>query len=185
MLEKKLVTLACAVGILACGACFLPPLPEHVPTPPPVQLDLRGIHRIHVAVENASATHHLDADRLASWIAVRTQSQARGKKLTAFSGPSAPDQDGELKVTVLTESASPGQKGYKKGTVGWTFEVSVSAELRNSAGVTVWRENSGHYQFEHDEKPGDAAAAWADNDLSDWLMADVGNRLVFRMLKDH
>jgi len=63
--------------------------------------------------------------------------------------------------------------------------VSVSAELRNSAGVTVWRENNGHYQFEHDEKPGDAAAAWADNDLSDWLMADVGNRLVFRMLKDH
>ena len=184
MIEKKLVTLACAAGILACGACFLPPLPERVPTPPPVQLDLQGVHRIHVAVENASATHHLDGDKLASWIAVRAQTQARGRGLTAFSGPRAPDQDGELKVTVLTESANPGQKGYKKGTVGWTFEVSVSAELRNSAGVTVWRENNGHYLYEHDEKPGDATAAWEDNDQSDWLMVGVGNRLVFRMLTD-
>lgn len=189
MLKKKLVTLVCAAGILACGACFLPPLPGHVPAPPPVRLDLQGIHRIHVVAENASPTHHLNADRLASRIADSAGSQGRGDRLTAFSGPIAPgpgtpDQDGELKVTVLTEGATPGQKGYKKGTVAWTFEVSITAELRNSAGVTVWREDSGHYSYEHDEKPGDEAAAWADNDRTDWLIAGVGHRLVFRMLND-
>jgi len=35
MVEKKLLTLAGVVGILACGACFLPPLPQHEPPPPP------------------------------------------------------------------------------------------------------------------------------------------------------
>jgi hypothetical protein len=189
VLEKKVITLAGAAGILACGACFLPPLPGHVPAPPPVRLDLQGIHRIHVVAVNASPTHHLNADRLASLIADSARSEGRGDRLTAFSGPiapgpSTPDRDGELKVIVLNESANPGQKGYKKGTVGWIFEVSVSAELRNSAGVTVWRENSGHYLTEHDEKPGDAAAAWADNDLHDWLALVVGNRVVFRMLND-
>jgi hypothetical protein len=184
MLEKKLVTLVCAAGILACGACFLPPLPEHVPPPPSVQLDLQGVHRIHVDAENASATHHLNADKLASWIAVKTGSEGRRLKLTAFSGPESTDEDGELKVTVVSESANPGQNAKKNGMVEWTFDVNVSAELRNKGGVTVWRENEGHYQFRHFETPGDEAAAWADNELRDWLTVDVGNRLVFRMLND-
>ena len=144
MLKKKLVTLACAVGILACGACFLPPLPEHLPAPPPVQLELQGVHRIHVVVENASPAHHLDSDKLASWIAVRAKSLGRSKKVTAFGGPSAPDQDGELKVTVLSETATPAQNAKKDGSAEWTFQVNVSAELRNTAGVSVWRENAGN-----------------------------------------
>jgi hypothetical protein len=184
MLKKKLVTLACAVGILACGACFLPPLPEHVPAPPPVQLELQGVHRIHVVVENASPAHHLDADKLASWIAVRAKSLGRSKKVTAFGGPSAPDQDGELKVTVLSETATPAQNAKKDGPAEWTFQVNVSAELRNTAGVSVWRENAGNYTFRHQEKPGEEAAVWADNELSDWLTAAVGNRVVSRMLDD-
>lgn len=32
--RKKLLPLAGVAGILACGACFLPPLPEHKPAPP-------------------------------------------------------------------------------------------------------------------------------------------------------
>jgi hypothetical protein len=184
MLEKKLVTLVSVAGILACGACFLPPLPEHVPPPPPVQLEMQGIHRIHVVAENASPTHHLDADKLASWIAVRTQTQGRGEKLTAFSGPGAPDQDGELKVEVLSESATPGTAVAKNGMVEWRFALSVTAELRSSTGVTIWRESDGHYEFRHYEKPGDEAAAWADNGFSDWLTVAVGNRVAYRMLSD-
>ena len=132
MLEKKLLTLACVAGILACGACFLPPLPEHVPPPPPVQLELNGIRRIHVVVENASPTRHLDADKLGSWIAVKTGTQGRRVKLTAFSGPKAADQDGELKVAVLSESATPGTGVTKNGMVEWRFALSVTAELRSS-----------------------------------------------------
>lgn len=184
MIEKKLVTLACVAGILACGACFLPPLPEHVPAPPPVQLDLQGIHRIHVRAENVAPTHHLDADKLASWIAVKTGSQGRRVKLTAFSGPPAPDQDGELKVTLLSETATPAQNVKRNGTTEWTFEVNVSAELRNKAGVTVWREVDGHYQFRQNLNTTEEAAAWENNGDNDWLTVAVGNRIVFRMLSD-
>lgn len=46
MLEKKLLTLASAAAIVACGACFLPPLPQHPPLPPPVRSALQSIHRV-------------------------------------------------------------------------------------------------------------------------------------------
>src|ERR1035438_9069294 len=66
MLEKKLLTLACAAGILACGACFLPPLPEHHRPPPlPARLALAGIQSIRVSVTNTSESHHLDPSDLA------------------------------------------------------------------------------------------------------------------------
>ena len=87
-------------------------------------------------------------------------------------------------MEVLSESATPGTAVAKNGMVEWRFALSVTAELRSSTGVTIWRESDGHYEFRHYEKPGDEAAAWADNGFSDWLTVAVGNRVAYRMLSD-
>jgi hypothetical protein len=57
MLNKKLLTLACAAGILVCGACGM----FDRPLPPPMRLFV-GIHTVRVVVTNKSATHQIDAD---------------------------------------------------------------------------------------------------------------------------
>ena len=54
MFEKKMLTLCCAIGILAFGACFLPPLPQRQPPPPPIRSGLRGLSNVEVAVANQS-----------------------------------------------------------------------------------------------------------------------------------
>src|SRR5271168_4638715 len=105
MLVKKLITLACAVGILACGACFLPPPRMHTP-PPTVPPNLLGINRIRVVASNTSPTQHLDAAQLSLWLANQISGQARNATITGFSAQQAKNEDAVLEVTILNESAT-------------------------------------------------------------------------------
>jgi hypothetical protein len=57
MVKKKLLTLAGVVGILACGACFLPPLPQKKAPLPPA---LSSVHEIAVQVEDGAAGNLFD-----------------------------------------------------------------------------------------------------------------------------
>jgi hypothetical protein len=184
MLEKKLVTLGCAVGILACGACFLPPLPEHQPPPPPVHLDLQGIRRIRLEVSNASESHHLDPEALAGWIEIRINTQARGAGVKAFSekNPASADADAVLQVTVLSETVAPEQPKATRGDEQWNIQVSLSAVLTKKDGQMVWRESDGDYRFFRSDARGDTADTWNRPGLQNWVGVETGWRLVARML---
>jgi hypothetical protein len=184
MLEKKLVTLGCAVGILACGACFLPPLPQHEPTPPPVRLDLQGIRKIRVEVSYDSQLHDLDPNALASWIEVRINTDARSAGAKAFSQkhPASADADAVLQVTVLSETATPGRMRSNGVDEDWDFQISISAVLTKKDGRVVWRESDGNYHFSHDFTSLAAAHILSQPELQNWLTLDTGRRLVARML---
>ena len=184
MLEKKLVTLGCAVGILACGACFLPPLPQHEPLPPPVRLDLKGIQRIRVEVSNNSESHHLDPNALAGWIEIRINTQARGAGVKAFSQktPASADADAVLQVTVLSETLAPDRPESTDGGEQWNVQVSLSAVLTKNDGQVVWRESNGDYRFLRSDARVDAADFWNGPGLKNWVTVETGWRLVARML---
>jgi hypothetical protein len=110
MIEKKLLTLACAVGILACGACFLPPLDEPKPQLPPA---LASVHIIAIQVEDGTGSNLFDPLMMSSatvsnFNRLWSEYPVRAKALNA-GGPS----DAVLRVVVLhkTDSFTPGKKG--------------------------------------------------------------------------
>jgi hypothetical protein len=126
MFEKKLVTLCCAVGILACGACFLPPLPERKTPLPPA---LASVHNIAIHVEDGTAGNLFDPlimsnatagnfNRLWNEFAVRAEGFSTGK-------PS----DAALRITVLRKTASciPGDKGRQFCSIEMIASFNVTA----------------------------------------------------------
>jgi hypothetical protein len=106
MLEKKLLTLASAAAIPACGACFLPPPPQHPPLPPPVRSALQSIHRIRVTAKNDSATHHLDPGDLAGQVASAINQQSRKSGARAIVDNAGGDADAVLEIIVENETSS-------------------------------------------------------------------------------
>jgi len=184
MVKKKLLTLAGAVGILACGACFRPPLPQHAPRRPPVRIGLEGIRSIRVEVANASPWHHLDPAALAQRIAdtINEQSWRMNMKVNAHVGKKAGDGDAVLEITVLSETveaATPAKIGSR------TFLIKDSATLTRLDGALVWRETEAGSSIARSVAEGDAADPWKEPGLVDGVDKTLSNRLVFRMLYGH
>jgi hypothetical protein len=176
MIEKKLITLACAIGILACGACFLPTLPEHQPPPPPLpRLALAGLQSIRVSVTNTSESHHLDPTDLA--LAVTKSIN----ELTNETGVSAYDQryagDAVLEIHVVSESSitiPPGNKGV-------IFQVTISATLTRKEGDVMWRETNAAYPIACSFAPADSSNVWTEPIVRNWVINALSQRLVHRM----
>jgi hypothetical protein len=178
MVKKKLLVLAGVVGILACGACFLPPLPEHEPPPPPVRIGLDGVQSIRVEVANASPSHHLDSAALARKIAETINEQSWKTKVNAHVGKEAGGEDAVLVITVLSETmeAAPPAK-----TGSMTFHVKDSATLTRLDGALVWRETEAGNWITRNVVEENAADAWKEPGLVDGLDKELSDRLVFRM----
>jgi len=179
MLEKKLVTLVCAAGILACGACFLPPLPQHRPQPPQVQLDLQGVQSIRVEVTNNSEPHHLDPSELAQAIANSINWRTKETGVNAHVQKEA--GDAILAITVLNESVTSETTPANGGAVRWTFEVKTSASLTKLNGQTLWHYTEADSRFSRNFALEGHADAWRDPVLQNWLLASLSQRLVYRM----
>src|ERR1035438_6901552 len=102
MLGKKLLTLACLLGILACGACSGPAYR------PPVVRPMVGVRTIQVVVANDSESRQLDPARLSAAIVVMLNRRHDGIGNGAFQATSAEtlgDADAVLDVKILKESA--------------------------------------------------------------------------------
>jgi hypothetical protein len=176
MFEKKLLTLAAMVGILACGACFLPPLSQNEPLPPPIPNGLDGVQSIRVEVANASPSHHLDSADLALKIAETINQQSWKTRVNAHVRKEAGDGDAVLAVTVLSETVG----SAKPGRV--TFLLKDSATLTRLDGTLVWRETEVGNWITRNFADENAADVWKAPDLVDWVSKALSDRLVFRML---
>jgi hypothetical protein len=141
MLVKKLITLAGALGILACGACFLP-LQERQPSPPPLRQEMHGIKLIGVIATNQTESHHLRSDLVADAAAARINEKMRFTGIRANAGPVTVPPDAILKIDILSEKATPHARKNVGSNMNWVFETTISAALTNHDGQVVWQETN-------------------------------------------
>ncbi|MGC2639381.1 MAG: hypothetical protein WA294_19505 [Acidobacteriaceae bacterium] len=177
MLAKKLLTLACAAGILALGACFLPPPAVH--RPPPPRIDLHGIRRICVTASNKSESHHLNARYLAPSIAASIDSRVDDRILRA-SAACESSNDGALQIDILSESAAPQENPASSGSVRWSVAVTLNATLTDREGAVVWRADNFEFRSPAPLPGLDAESMWRTREGQiEYLLA---NRLATRFL---
>lgn len=181
MLEKKLLTLACAVGILACGACFLPPLPEHRPPPPPLRLNLDGIQSVRVEAMNISETHHLDPVDLAQGVAHAINEKTWKAGLNAYTGKEAGDADAVLRITILNETVDARGPASQANPGSMTISIKDTATLTRQDGVVVWSETESENSILRHFRQVSPTDAWNDSAAISSAIIAVGNRIVIRM----
>ncbi len=126
MVEKKLVTLGCAVGILMCGACFLPPLNEPKPHLPPA---LVSVHSLAIQVEDGTGTSLFDPVMMSKATAGNFNRQWSEFSVRAMALSDGGPADAVLKITVLRkmDSFNPGQKGRQFYPLEMVASFTVTA----------------------------------------------------------
>jgi len=185
MLEKKLLTLCCAIGILAFGACFLPPIPVHHPStptplpppPPTLATDLHGVQVIHVVVQNASTTRAVDPARLAQWVTDCINDKTRYTGIHAYTGDGETTGAALLKIEIAKEDAA--QKRVDSGSsVGlWLVRLELAATLTGADG-TVLRQMSDVGFKRYFSLPEKDPDVWQARGVQQWIAVGVSGTLV-------
>jgi hypothetical protein len=179
MLGKKLLTLACAAGILAFGACF-GPIHEPSPGPPlPPRIDLQGIRSIQVAVKNVSDSHRINPSDLAQAVVNRINWRTGETGIRAYN--QTYPADAFLDITVLKESATPIRPPFADDVKRWSILVSTSATLTRVDGQVIWRETGFKNAPFHRFAAEDAEKLWTEPTVRELLPLDVSGGLVHRM----
>jgi hypothetical protein len=172
MWKKKLVTLAGVLGILACGACFLPPPhPYHPPPPPPLRASLRDIRNISVEAVNESGLHHLNPADLAAAVA-RDIDFRRFETHIGAAPQGDADPDARLQITITDETAT-----QSEGSLKWFITITVSAKVTARDGRVLWSDSHPYsLALEFPEKDPDQVLQRVQ--IRNWL----AGRLMGRML---
>jgi hypothetical protein len=179
MVEKKLLTLAGVVGILACGACFLPPLPQHKPAPPQIRDGFVGIQSIRVEVANTSPSQHLGSADLARKVTDAINEQSWKTKVNAHVGNDAEGEDAVLVITVLSETAESAKSSKSRRL---TFLIKDSATLTRLDGALVWQETEAkNWLMQSADNEEYAAAAWKVTGFLNQVDKELSDRMVSRM----
>jgi hypothetical protein len=185
MLEKKVLTLAGALGILACGACFLPPLPYHQPAPTPRHVDFTGIHLIRVKVSDVEGKNQVNPADLAQAVAVKINMLGQAAGLSAQAGDLKEGPDATLEISIGNEyvisdsSASEGRLG------NWTVTVWTSAVLMKPHGEVMWRDPEVLNKYKANLIASGPEAVWKDPLVHDWESAGLPTRIADRLLIGH
>lgn len=142
MLGKQLITLAAILGILSCGACFLPNLIDRDPPPPPprLKIDLRGVRTIGVSVTNDSKAPLLDSTLLALKVAEYGNDRSRDTKVKLRVRREGGNEDAQLKIVILKESAVKVPQATPGAAQKWALQLVVSSTLTARDGHVIWQE---------------------------------------------
>jgi hypothetical protein len=182
MMGRKVLTLACAAGILACGACFLPPLPAPKPAPPPLVLNLQSIHTIRLEMVNEPGADHLDVAGLATQVANLISDQSL-HRVKAYVSKQDGDGDAVLRILITNENATldatPGSPDQ------WDFEIGTSATLTRADGTNIWTEKDGEISFLRSFTQPHPADLWSDPEVHERVRNRLSNKIVYPMLYGH
>ena len=132
MVEKKLLTAACVAGILACGACLLPPLPQKKAPLPPA---LASVHRITIQVEDGTGNNIFDPLIMSNATASNFSQLWSGFPVRAEGVNAGESGDAALRITVHRETASC--KGESKDKLFCSYEMIVSVTLTAADGTIL------------------------------------------------
>jgi len=172
MLSKKLVTLGGALGILACGACFVPPQrPYHPPPAPPLPASLRSIRTIAVQVSNDSESHHLQAAELAAMVARNIGLLGSEPHITATTDGAA-NPDARLAISIRSETATP-----QPVDLNWDLAIEASSTLTARDGQVLWSETrifktARRFPEQNPEQ------VWQNSQIRTWLAWTLANRMM-------
>jgi hypothetical protein len=144
MLRKQLITLAAILGILSCGACFLPNLVDRdpPPPPPPLTIDLRGVRMIGVTVSDDSKAPLLDPVMLAQRVAEYGNFRSRDTKVKLRVHREGGTEDAQLKIAILKESAVKLPQATPEAAQRWALQLIISSTLTARDGRVIWQETS-------------------------------------------
>lgn len=182
MLEKKILTVVSAVGILACGACFLPPLPERRPPPPPLRLNLDGIQSIRVVATNTSESHHLDPAELEQAVAHAIKEKTWKAGVSAYTEKEVSDADAVLRITILSETVDARGPASQANPGSMTISIKDTATLTRRDGVVVWSETETENSILRHFPQASPTDAWNDSAAISSAIIAVANRIVIRMI---
>jgi len=132
---KQFLTLGCAVGIIAMGACFRNDT-AYRPPPPPLR-PMPNIKAIRIVVTNTSKTQHLGASDLALAIAAQLRSNTRFVPITIATPGELAQTDALLKVSIFNEylaNVPPPE---------WGCEIEFDATLTTAEGLVIWNRPRG------------------------------------------
>ncbi|MGD0911201.1 MAG: hypothetical protein ABR928_04855 [Terracidiphilus sp.] len=142
MLKKKLLTIAGVLGILACGACFLPPIHTGPPAPPPLPFpELKDIHTVRVFVTDNSVPAHIDTAAIATVVANSVNFFRGGAGITAYVGGDPADAD--LTVVISNEKATLKRVEPSEGET-WFFDIGFSESIKNASGEILKQRSNLH-----------------------------------------
>jgi hypothetical protein len=182
MLVKKVLIVFCAAGILAIGACFLPPpLPPQLPPPPLPHRDLQGIHRIRVVVEDRSPSRHLDALTLADAVTEGINLRSRNSKVKAsvYQGFRLPDA--VLKITIFSQSAVAKPSPQLTGLENWPIHIDYSTTLTRPDGQILWQEDHFVTRLSRSLRARGSDPAGSEPRVQYMTMSDLGSDLALRI----
>ena len=144
MFRKHLITLAASLGILGCGACFLPNLIDRdpPPPPPPLKIDLRGVRTIGVTVTNYSKAPLLDPMLLAQRVVEYGNFRSRDTKVKLRVHRDGENEDAQLKIAILKESAVKIPQATPEAAQKWALRLIISSALTARDGRVIWQETN-------------------------------------------
>ena len=134
MLDKKLLTAGSAIGILAMGACFLPPdrSPSH-PLPP----YLGSIQTIAVNVEDMTGESTMDSYTMSAATASSFNRLWAEYPVYAVPHRAGAHSDVVLHIVVTQKSLSRVRTAGNREL--WEFQISTDSTLISNNGQLLWR----------------------------------------------
>jgi hypothetical protein len=179
---KRFLTIACAVGILVSGACFLPP-PHQTPTPPPpLRVDLHGSQGIRVVVTNVAEAHHIDPDELGRWIVLEiNRHKDSGTPKARLGGDPIPNE-AVFQISVLKELATAETDANSYGYSKWSWTMNIDATLTAPDGSTVWQLSNRKYQYRDSLRLLNGEDVWRTRTVRDLIHFEIVPSLVKQML---
>jgi hypothetical protein len=132
MIEKKLLTVAGVAGILACGACFLPPLPHKKAPLPPA---LASVHRITIQVEDGTTGNLFDPLIMSNATASNFNELWRDFPVRADAVNAGESSDAALRITVHRKTVSC--KAESKDNLFCSYEMIISVTLTAADGTIL------------------------------------------------
>jgi hypothetical protein len=182
MLRKKLLTIACVTGILACGACFLPPI-KTTPTYPPAPLrdELRGIKAIAIFVDDGSGSHFLAAGQVKGLLAANVDARQNQTHISCLFRATPRPKDAVLRITLLDESATLQAPASSQPVPLWLLQLTVDAKLTGPNGQILWQQQKVTYSHNESIQTNDPAEAWKDPKVSYWLSREFSDQLLGAM----
>ncbi len=173
MLKQKLIALAGAVGILACGACFGPG-EYHPPPPPPIVKE--RIRTLRVIVTDDSAERHVDASALEALVVRQMNALAGADGLTAYSHDQEMARvDAVLRIRLTAGNARMRRPAAEGMSAEWVVHLGVAEGLTRADGSQVWQQAV-------PDIPMDARLS-AERQEDVWKDHGVLGRLAYRLAK--